>query len=56
VITDTVFSRNRLSHAGQFEAAIARCLANFGRGQISSPTERISSMALLFRTTPGRMQ
>jgi hypothetical protein len=32
-----------------------REFANLRRGQISSPTDRISSMALLFRTTPGRM-
>jgi len=39
---------------GQFEAAFARQLADGGGGQISNPTLRISSMALLFRTTPDR--
>ncbi len=42
-------------HSGQFETADAGEFADFAAGQISNPTERISSMALLLRTTPGRM-
>ena len=41
--------------AGEFEAAFAGQGAHLAGGQISSPTERINSSALLFWTTPGRM-
>ena len=40
---------------GQFEAAFTGKFLNLRARQISSPTERISSMALLLRTTPGRI-
>ena len=42
-------------YAGEVESALAGENANPVCGQISSPTERISSRALLFLTTPGRM-
>ena len=44
------------SDARELEAAIAGEGADAGGRQISSPTERMSSMALLLRTTPGRMR
>jgi len=47
-------------HAGQLETALACQFPNRSGSQIrplqiSNPTDRISSMALLLRTTPGRM-
>ena len=55
VIPGTLRNRLGTGHAGELEAAPAGQLANIPSVQISSPTERINSMALLLRTTPGRM-
>jgi hypothetical protein len=45
--------RRCAGYAGQLEAARFGQAAYVRTRQISSPTERISSMALLLRTTPG---
>jgi len=51
-----IASRRSAGYAGQLEAARFPQAAHVRAGQISSPTERISSMALLLRTTPGCMR
>jgi len=48
-----VVRRRGAGYAGQLEAARFGQSAYVRACQISSPTERISSMALLLRTTPG---
>jgi len=48
-----VTRRRGAGYAGQFEAARCGQAAYVRACQISNPTERISSMALLLRTTPG---
>ena len=50
-----VVQGNGARHSGEFKSAMGGELTNFIRRQISSPTDRMSSMALLLRTTPGRM-
>ena len=50
-----IFGRFGARYAGQFEPALARQSAHFITRQISSPTDRMSSSALLLRTTPGRI-
>ena len=55
VIPGAVAGRRGRSGAGQFEAAAPRQFANLRDVHMSSPTDRISSRALLLRTTPGRM-
>ena len=51
-----IVRRRGAGYAGQFEAARLGQAAHVRACQISSPTERISSMALLLRTTPGCMR
>ncbi len=50
-----VLGRFGASHSSQLEAALARQSADLVACQISSPTDRMSSSALLLRTTPGRI-
>src|SRR5205823_916132 len=51
-VTGSIFSGQRGGHARELKSAVARQFADVVRGQISSPTWRISSMALLLRTMP----
>ena len=55
VIKGAVLGRDGSCHPRQFETSVARQFADVVLGQISSPTCRISSIALLLRTTPGRI-